>query len=110
MTLRDAREISVQLAIEEILRRAVVDDLELPRDVRVPILDDDAARQEERDAKALGMKFVHAPFYGVFGQSDAFYEKIVGELKKGGVYVHCLHGRDRTSLVVALYRVLVEEW
>jgi protein tyrosine phosphatase (PTP) superfamily phosphohydrolase (DUF442 family) len=72
--------------------------------------DADAWQKEEHDATALGMKFVHCPFYGVFGQTDAFYDRIVGELRKGGVYVHCKHGRDRTSLVVALYRVVVEAW
>jgi protein tyrosine phosphatase (PTP) superfamily phosphohydrolase (DUF442 family) len=72
--------------------------------------DGDAWRREEREATALGMKFVHCPFYGVFGQNDAFYDHIVDELRKGAVYVHCKHGRDRTSLVVALYRVLAENW
>lgn len=25
-------------------------------------------------------------------------------------YIHCLHGEDRTGLVVALYRILVQGW
>ena len=28
----------------------------------------------------------------------------------GNVYVHCSHGRDRTGLIVGLYRVLHEGW
>jgi len=27
-----------------------------------------------------------------------------------GNYVHCLHGQDRTGLVVACYRVMVQHW
>ena len=67
-------------------------------------------RQEKIDAKALGMQFLHFPFYGVFGADDQFLHQIVEQVKKGKVYVHCKHGRDRTSLMVALYRVLVENW
>ena len=67
-------------------------------------------REEERQAKRLGIQFLHFPFYGVFGVDDLFLNGIVEQIKKGKVYVHCLHGRDRTSLMVALYRVLVEGW
>lgn len=70
----------------------------------------DVWRQEELDACELGMKFERYPFYGVFGADELFLVQIVEELKKGSVYVHCKHGRDRTSLVVALYRVMVDGW
>jgi len=91
-------------------------DLEALRDLGVKTIvnlrreDSDAWRREELDAKRLGLRFVHFPFYGVFGANETFLLPIVKELRKGDVYVHCLHGRDRTSLMVALYRVLVENW
>ena len=56
------------------------------------------------------MRFLHYPFYGVFGADEMFLVGIVEEIRKGGVYVHCKHGRDRTSLLVALYRVVHEGW
>jgi protein tyrosine/serine phosphatase len=62
-------------------------------------------------ARRLGMRFVRFPFYGIFGADSAFLARIVDAVRRGGrVYVHCRVGRDRTSLVVALYRVLVEGW
>jgi protein tyrosine phosphatase (PTP) superfamily phosphohydrolase (DUF442 family) len=71
---------------------------------------DDAWREERRHAGELGMRFLHFPFYGVFGADVVFLEKILAEMKKGNVYVHCKHGRDRTSLLIALYRVMHEGW
>jgi protein tyrosine/serine phosphatase len=67
-------------------------------------------RQEESDARDLGLRFVHYPFYGIFGAAEPFLLSIVDQLRAGHVYVHCKHGRDRTSLVVALYRVIVDGW
>jgi len=36
----------------------------------------------------------------------------ISEIFGGGfpIYVHCLHGRDRTGFVIALYRVFVQNW
>ncbi len=75
----------------------------------------DTWQQEERQARALGMEFLHYPFYGVFGADELFLKGIVAQMKAaqmkpGAVYIHCKHGRDRTSLLVALYRVMVERW
>jgi protein tyrosine/serine phosphatase len=66
---------------------------------------------EAATARRLGMHFVRFPFYGVFGADSAFLKSIIEAIRQGGnVYVHCHVGRDRTSLVVALYRVLVDKW
>jgi protein tyrosine/serine phosphatase len=64
-------------------------------------------------ARRLGMQYVEMPFYGVFGADHGFLERVIAELYAedgGAVYVHCDNGRDRTSLVVALYRVVVDGW
>jgi protein tyrosine/serine phosphatase len=67
--------------------------------------------EEAATAKRLGMRFVRFPFYGPFGADSHFLKSIVEAIRAGGnVYVHCHVGRDRTSLVVALYRVLVDKW
>ena len=66
---------------------------------------------EAAEAKRLGMRFVRFPFYGIFGADAGFLGRIVDAIAHGGrVYVHCQVGRDRTSLVIALYRVVVEKW
>lgn len=72
-------------------------------------------RAEQAYAEQLGIRFVDFPFYGVFGADAEFLDSILVEMAGGGmqdgaVYVHCKNGRDRTSLVVALYRVAYEGW
>lgn len=67
-------------------------------------------RGERTYAEELGMRFLHYPFYGVFGAGEQFLTDIVEEVKTRNVYIHCKHGRDRTSLIVALYRVMHEGW
>jgi protein tyrosine/serine phosphatase len=66
---------------------------------------------EAAEAQRLGMRLVRFPFYGIFGVDSGFLGRVVGAIAHGGrVYVHCRIGRDRTSLVIALYRVLVDKW
>jgi protein tyrosine/serine phosphatase len=67
-------------------------------------------QEEKRHAQQLGMRWLRFPFYGVFGADAAFLQEILREMGRGGVYIHCKHGRDRTSLLVALYRVWFEKW
>ncbi len=67
-------------------------------------------RAEERHVRALGMEFLRFPFYGVFGADQLFLERILAEMRRGAAYIHCKHGRDRTSLLVALFRVRFEGW
>jgi protein tyrosine/serine phosphatase len=72
-----------------------------------------AWRAEAAEAKRLGMRFLHFPWYGIFGARDALIDGVVAAMRDwstGAVYVHCKRGRDRTSVVVARYRVLVEGW
>lgn len=76
------------------------------------VTDADVVKQETREAARLGMTVRSRPFYGMSTPSDALMTEIVGELRSASapVYVHCHQGRDRTSLVVALFRVWVEGW
>lgn len=70
-------------------------------------------RREKRTAEALGIRVLEFPFYGVFGADDEFLGEILRQTtdpENGSVYVHCKNGRDRTSLVIALYRVLYQGW
>jgi protein tyrosine/serine phosphatase len=70
-------------------------------------------RAEAAAAERLGMRFCHFPWYGIFGAGDQLIDGVLAamsDVSEGRVYVHCKRGRDRTSVVVALYRVLVEGW
>jgi len=47
----------------------------------------------------------------IFGADRDFLARAVAAMHSGGrAYEHCHVGRDRTSLVVALYRVVVDGW
>lgn len=73
----------------------------------------EARFEEEAQARRLGMRFLHFPFYGVFGANHRFLCKVLEAMADpahGRIYIHCKRGRDRTSLLVALYRVMVEGW
>lgn len=67
-------------------------------------------RRREREAcRALGMRFFSFPFYGIFGADSAFLDAVLEALEdpaNGTVLVHCKNGRDRTSLVIGLWRTL----
>lgn len=68
---------------------------------------------ERAEAHRLGLKFLHFPFYGIFGASSAFLGRILEEMRdpaNGMVYVHCQQGRDRSSLLVALHLVIDHAW
>jgi len=68
---------------------------------------------ERAEAHRLGLKFLHFPFYGIFGASRSFLERILEAMRdpaNGMVYVHCQRGRDRSSLLVALHLVTDHAW
>ena len=75
--------------------------------------DRDVTRAEENAARRLGMRFLHFPFYGIFGASRSFLERVLAELRSsenGVIYIHCKRGRDRTSVLVALHLVIDRGW
>lgn len=73
--------------------------------------------QEGARVRAAGMEYVEIPMKcGLFGapvpstaQARAFLAA-VGDSAKRPVFVHCHHGRDRTGVMVALYRVARNGW
>jgi protein tyrosine/serine phosphatase len=74
-------------------------------------LGDRTARREATEAARLGLRFVRMPMSGVFRVGPQLLTKVIDAIRDGGrVYVHCHIGRDRTSLVIALERVLLEGW
>lgn len=69
--------------------------------------------QESRQAKALGMRFVNIPLDVFSEPSPAAVKQFLGVMdsaKSGPVFVHCLHGQDRTGMMVAIYRILRQGW
>lgn len=75
---------------------------------------DDAAivRAETAAAAPLGIEVRNYPFNGLDAPDPALVRRIVESLRdlRGPTYIHCRLGRDRTSLIAALYRVWVQGW
>ena len=71
---------------------------------------------EERDANARGFTFIRKPMSAFEPAASTRFDNqmndIIDILRSADaahpVYVHCLHGQDRTGLVIGLERVLVE--
>jgi tyrosine-protein phosphatase SIW14 len=72
-----------------------------------------AVSREEAVAKELGIEVINIPMSEITRPSPADLVKsveIMGDPALQPVYVHCLHGRDRTGLAVAAYRILHDGW
>lgn len=78
---------------------------------------DDQIAEENRLATARGFVVVHVPIsafeLGLSERFNALIDRalsVMADPSNGIVYVHCLHGQDRTGLVIGLERVLQERW
>ena len=68
-------------------------------------------RNDKRYVKETGLKVHHVKMLA--GKSD--FDKLVKTLrivknKNGAIVIHCKHGADRTGLVLALYRIVFQDW
>jgi DSP-PTPase phosphatase fused to NAD+ Kinase len=73
----------------------------------------EAVSREEVVAKELGIEVINIPMSEIARPSPADLVKAVKIMENPRlqpVYVHCLHGRDRTGLAVAAYRILHDGW
>jgi protein tyrosine phosphatase (PTP) superfamily phosphohydrolase (DUF442 family) len=70
-------------------------------------------RQEAMQARTLGLSFVSIPL-DVFNppseQAVQAFMRAVGDGANQPVYVHCLHGQDRTGTMIAIYRIEHDGW
>ena len=73
----------------------------------------DETRAEERQARALGMKFFNLKFPPLskpdFSQIDQALA-LINDPANQPVFVHCKHGEDRTGTVIACYRMTQDQW
>lgn len=72
-----------------------------------------AVEAERKHVEAAGMTFVNlALSYWLLPgeQTIATFLELLDDQSKYPIFVHCLHGKDRTGLVVALFRVTRQGW
>lgn len=78
----------------------------------VDLEDDDEAIAAERGwAAAAGIAFISQPMNGLETPDDGQVNRTLAAIDDGKpVFVHCMQGKDRTGLIIALYRVTFERW
>lgn len=67
---------------------------------------------DQDDLEGLGMKYVQFRFNPFQPQEDdvVAFLKVAAEPNNRPVFVHCREGVDRTGMMVAIYRVVVQDW
>lgn len=68
---------------------------------------------EQKAAQAAGMNWLAAPMSAVLGPKDWEVNMVLAILSDPAMqpaFVHCTHGRDRTGMMVGLYRVEQDRW
>lgn len=71
-------------------------------------------KQERNWCRQLGIDYIQWPMSDFCAPTPAKLKAAVTAtmvaLGRGNVLVHCLHGEDRTGMVIAAYRILAQEW
>lgn len=70
-------------------------------------------RNERATAEKLGLNFVSIPldvFRRPGEESLQKFVDVIHDADNGPIFLHCLHGRDRTGLMTAIYRVSCDGW
>ncbi len=109
---------SVVKVCEGIYRGSRPDDLHRLKSFNVRTILDlennaEAVNHEEAAAKDLGIEMIKLPMSEISRPRPADLMKaveIMQDPRFQPVYVHCLHGRDRTGLAVAAYKILHDGW
>lgn len=67
---------------------------------------------ERKVVTAEGMKYISIPWHCMFpsDKKTALFLKVLRDNPKKKVFVHCRFGDDRTGMMVAAYRMAVENW
>lgn len=78
------------------------------------IIEDPKRIAWERElVSVLGMEFYSFPMTGILPPSDHQVSRIFKTLLDSNqfpIYIHCMQGKDRTGLIIGLYRVWVDGW
>lgn len=67
---------------------------------------------DRRKIRGSGLRFAHMYCQAWHPESEdvARFLKLMEDKKNHPVFVHCLHGSDRTGMMVAAYRIVEQGW
>lgn len=74
---------------------------------------DERTQAEEQAARALGLNFYNVPLPNFHRPDDATVNRVLALLaapQLQPVFVHCKRGADRTSTIIACYRIQHDHW
>jgi tyrosine-protein phosphatase SIW14 len=69
--------------------------------------------QEKQLVEKLGMSFVNVPMSVDDAPTDKEMERLLAALNNQSnqpLFIHCLHGQDRTGLAIGLFRFKIQGW
>ncbi|MDT7781168.1 MAG: tyrosine-protein phosphatase [Acidobacteriota bacterium] len=75
--------------------------------------DDERAREEEQEARSLGLRYFNIPVSRAGRPSHERIKELLALIDAPGnqpVFVHCKRGADRTGAVIAAYRITHDGW
>lgn len=75
--------------------------------------EDEADKEEKQRAEALGIRYVSIPWRGFDKPNDKQVAEFLQLLRANSetpVFVHCRRGAERTGVMVAAYRMAIQEW
>jgi uncharacterized protein (TIGR01244 family) len=73
--------------------------------------DPEAFREEQSACEGAGVKLIHIPIAKMPPTEDQIARFLrAAQSSGGGVMVHCEHGKTRTGMLVAAYRVVFQDW
>lgn len=75
--------------------------------------DEGAIAREKAEAKKLGLRYISSPLSAFRTPDDKQVDQIIAHLQdpeKMPIFIHCEHGRDRTGMIIGLYRSRVNKW
>lgn len=78
-------------------------------------LENDAqqATWDQKEAQKVGIDFYSEPMTAFRRPDDKQVQRILTALTNSQyhpIFIHCKHGKDRTGLIIGLYRVFVDKW
>jgi len=66
---------------------------------------------DDKEAAGTGLKLYHVPMNaGWIEDEDVAAALTVIKSAQGPILVHCWHGSDRTGVIVAMYRIIFQQW
>lgn len=75
--------------------------------------DDDEIDEERESCQRIGMRFQNISLDGINAPSFDDIDRFVSlfeDSENRPMYVHCLHGRERTGFMLAAYRIKIQSW